>query len=66
MGRDVTFTYTNWKGETRERRVLPSQLAFTSSKWHPEMQWILIAIDLEKKTYREFAMKDIKDWKPAL
>ena len=64
MNEIVTFTYTNYKGKTSVRRVIPHTLGFKSSSWHPEEQWILLAIDLNKGELREFAMKDIKDWKP--
>lgn len=59
----VLFEYTNHRGETRQRVVRPGQTWFGSTKYHPERQWILSAYDFEKNAYRDFAMKDIKDWK---
>ena len=61
--KQVTILYTNWKGETRERRILPISLEFKSTQWHSEEQWILNAIDLEKQEPRGFAMRDIKEWR---
>jgi hypothetical protein len=30
---------------------------------HPEEQWILNAMDIDKNAQRAFAIKDIKEWK---
>lgn len=58
----VEILYTNWKGETRLRKVLPLNIEFKSTDWHKEEQWILNAIDVEKNEERGFAIKDIKNW----
>lgn len=55
----IRFTYTNWRGETAERRVLPRRLRYGATKWHPEPQWLLVAYDLDKEAERDFALKDI-------
>lgn len=54
----VTLTYTNWRGETAERTILPQRLWFGATEWHPEPQWLLTAIDVEKGAERDFALKD--------
>lgn len=61
--KDVRATYTNWKGETSVRWFLPLELFWGSTEWHPEPQWLLRALDLDKNEERTFAMKDMKDWK---
>jgi predicted DNA-binding transcriptional regulator YafY len=63
--RIVWFMYANYKGETRVRRVRPIEIAFTYSTFHPEPQWILKGLDLDKNMVRSFAMKDIKGWLPG-
>ncbi|MDD4974461.1 MAG: hypothetical protein PHY93_08920 [Bacteriovorax sp.] len=60
--KSVKFKYTNYKGEISWRLVEPISIRFGSTEWHPELQWLLKAFDLEKKTEREFAMKDIQGW----
>lgn len=62
LARQINVTYTNYKGETSERKIIPYEcgLRFGSSKWHLEPQWLLSAYDVEKKADREFALKDIK------
>jgi hypothetical protein len=32
---EITIVYTNWKGETSIRRILPKQISFGSNEWHP-------------------------------
>lgn len=62
--KDVTFTYTNHRGETSVRLVRPTKFWFGSTEWHPKPQWMMHALDLNKNFERTFAMKDIKDWQP--
>ena len=58
----ITVVYTNWKGETAIRRILPMQINFSSNEWHTTPQWLLEAYDLDKKAVRVFAVKDIRAW----
>lgn len=58
----VNIVYTNYRGETRSRRIVPSKIEFMSTPHHPEAQWILHAFDVEKQAQRSFAMKDIREW----
>ena len=59
----VTILYTNWKGETKYRNIIPMSVEFKATQWHPEEQWILNAMDVDKNAQRAFAIKDIKEWK---
>ena len=54
----LIFRYKNWRGETAQRRVVPTGFRFGSSEWHPEPQWLLVAFDLDRGQGREFALKD--------
>ena len=56
--REITVTYTNWRGETRERRIVPVSIRWGSTDWHPQSQWLLTALDVEKGQEREFALAD--------
>jgi hypothetical protein len=58
----VSVLYTNYRGETRERRIYPLGLQFTCNRWHPEPQWLLTAIDQEDHQQKTFALKDIHRW----
>lgn len=51
--------YTNWKGETRERTIVPITFWFGSTEFHTEPQWFVQALDQEKDQIRDFALKDM-------
>jgi len=57
----VTVTYRNWKGETRERRIVPVRVWFGTTPHHPSPQWFIHAVDVDKGEARDFAMADIGD-----
>jgi hypothetical protein len=58
-GEPVVIGYTNHRGEFAERRIHPMNVWYGSTKWHPERQWFLDALDYDKGEYRDFALKDI-------
>lgn len=59
----VEILYTNWRGEKSIRLIIPEQIYFGKTEWHPLRQWLLKAYDCEKKAPRDFALKDIASWK---
>ncbi len=59
----VAIVYTNYRGETAERQIVPQKLWFGSTEYHPEKQWLLDAFDVDKNAERTFAVKDIENWK---
>lgn len=60
----VEIDYTNWRGERRKRKIKPMRIDYTSTKFHPQPQWLVYAIDLKSGTFKSFAMKDIHSWRP--
>jgi hypothetical protein len=58
----VGISYTNHRGETAFRRIIPIKIYFGSSQWHPKDQWLMDAFDLDKQAQRSFAMIDIHKW----
>ncbi|MBJ7449951.1 MAG: hypothetical protein JHC93_06285 [Parachlamydiales bacterium] len=58
----ISITYTNYRKETAKRTIIPMEIRFTNTEWHPEIQWILFAYDIEKQAERGFALKDIVQW----
>jgi predicted DNA-binding transcriptional regulator YafY len=58
----VHIRYRNYRGETTVRRIRPSHIRFAATTWHPQPQWLLEAIDLDKHAERSFAMSDILDF----
>ena len=63
MSKEVKILYTNWRGETAVRRILPKEIIYSSNEWHKEEQWLLVAFDVDKQADRTFALKDIKEWR---
>jgi predicted DNA-binding transcriptional regulator YafY len=61
----IWIDYTNYRGERAWREISPLSMFFGSNEWHPERQWFLSAIDIEKGQGRTFAMKDIHAWQTA-
>lgn len=62
LGTTVSIVYTNYRGETGERNIIPKKIWFGATEYHPEPQWLLEALDVAKNEDRNFAMKDIKSW----
>lgn len=58
----VRIVYTNYRGETAIREIVPQRMWFGATEWHPEQQWLLNAFDVEKNAVRAFAVKDIRAW----
>lgn len=64
MGVPHRVTYTNYKGETRERTIVPIHMWFGHTEYHKEDQWLLRALDKEKGQVRDFAINDMTpNWK---
>ncbi len=62
QNKTVTIVYTNYKGVTGTRRIVPIEIIFGHNEWHTEDQWLMRALDIEKNAERTFALKDIKSW----
>ena len=60
--KQVTIVYTNYKGVTGTRKIVPIEILFGHTDWHKEDQWLLRAFDIQKNAERTFAVKDIKSW----
>lgn len=58
----INVVYTNWKGETARRTIIPIAIHWGSTEWHSHEQWLLKVWDVEREAYRDYALKDIKEW----
>jgi predicted DNA-binding transcriptional regulator YafY len=58
----VTINYTNYKGQTANRKIVPHSIHFGKTEFHPQPQWLLTATDIDKNELRVFALKDIHSW----
>ncbi|MBI4146758.1 hypothetical protein HY489_05470 [Candidatus Woesearchaeota archaeon] len=63
MEKTVKILYTNHRGETATRTIIPKELKFAESDYHKPAQWLLVAHDCDKNAERHFACKDIKAWR---
>lgn len=56
----MTFraAYTNYKGVTAVRTVRPLEVWHGGTEWHPEIGWMLTALDLGKGETRSFRLTD--------
>jgi predicted DNA-binding transcriptional regulator YafY len=59
---DIRILYTNHRGETAVRRIVPKRVWFGRTEWHPEPQWLLEAFDLERQAMRSYALKEIRSF----
>ena len=55
----VKIVYRNYRGEVSIREIVPIQMFFGETEYHPNRQWILTAIDVGKGQSRDFAFSDI-------
>jgi predicted DNA-binding transcriptional regulator YafY len=62
---EVTIDYTNWQGARSMRRIMPLRISFENNEWHPDTQWLLEAVDLDKGEVRTFAFAKIHSWRAA-
>lgn len=63
--REVVIDYTNWRGERKTRRIRPLRIDFENNEWHPDSQWLLLAVDLDTASHRTFAIANIHSWHPC-
>jgi hypothetical protein len=59
MAMKVKITYTNYRGETAEREIIPRSRWWGFTTYHPEKQWLIGALDVDKCALRDFAERDI-------
>jgi hypothetical protein len=58
----ATIVYQNWRGETAERHIIPLRFWYGTTEWHKDNQWFMKALDTDKQTERDFALKDVQQW----
>lgn len=58
----VVILYTNHRGFTTLRWIVPNMIWFAETEYHPEPQHLLEAWDLDKMAWRDFAMLGIQRW----
>lgn len=55
----LAVRYTNYRGESAIRHLLPERVRFGSTDFHPQRQWLLDAVDADRNVLRTFALEDM-------
>ncbi len=58
----IEILYTNYRGETSRRVIIPAAIRFGATEYHPDPQWLLDAYDVDKQAERTFALSDVHKW----
>ena len=59
-GKRYLIRYTNYRGETADRLIEPLQHRYWGrTEYHPEYQWLIKALDVQRGVDRTFALKDM-------
>lgn len=54
----IGVVYRNHRGEVSTRRIIPRDIRYGATRWHPELQWLLDCWDLDKNAERTYALRD--------
>lgn len=52
--------YTNYKGETAKRRLVPVNIFYGTSEFHEGEQWFIRGWCLDRQAFRDFALSGFK------
>lgn len=56
----LQISYTNHRGESAIRNIVPLRIEFRVSEWHGPLDlWLLIAWDFDKDAVREFELTKV-------
>ncbi len=58
----IKVRYTNYRGETAVRTIVPQRFYWGKTEYHPEEQWLVEVWDCERDAVRVYALKDIVEW----
>jgi len=59
----INVIYKNYRGESGLRKIFPFEIFYGKNEYHKEEQWLMKVWDLDKEDFREYALKDIIEWK---
>jgi len=55
----IKVKYKNYQGNISIRNIIPQNIYYSHTEFHPEDQWLLEVWDVEKDALRTYAMMDI-------
>lgn len=62
LNHPIKVKYTNYRGETAIRLIVPIRFFWGSNEYHTQEQWLLEVFDVERDAIRIYALKDIQEW----
>jgi len=62
LERAVKVKYCNYRGEVGVRSIIPIEIYWGQTEYHPHDQWLLKVWDVEKDAERIYAFKDIQEF----
>ena len=62
LDRVVKVRYKNWRGEVAVRTIVPVEVFWGKTDWHPGEQWLLKVWDIERNAERVYAFADIQEF----
>jgi hypothetical protein len=62
LANPVKVKYTNYRGETAVRTIVPIRFYFGTTEYHPEEQWLVELWDVDRGAIRIYALKEITEW----
>lgn len=54
----LKILYTNWKGQTEIKNIVPQEIYFGTTEQHKEEQWLMQVLDVDKGATRTYAVQD--------
>ncbi len=62
LNNPIKVQYTNYRGETAVRTIVPLSFEFGRTDYHPHEQWLVKVWDVDRNAERLYALKDISKW----
>jgi hypothetical protein len=62
ISKAVKVKYKNYRGEVGTRSIIPMEVYWGQTEYHPHDQWLLKVWDVEKNAERIYAFKDIQEF----
>jgi len=59
----LCFKYKNHRDAVEWRRIEVPVFFYGNTPWHPDVQWMLRGYDLDRNSFRDFAVKNILEFK---
>ena len=58
--------YTNYKGETKWRNIIPKNYFYGETEYHKGKRWLLECFDTDKNDMRTYAVEDTSIFTPPI